>query len=127
MTASLPNIILSLSKYSILNAVNSEDLVPFGVKSSVDGWHVIQFSGGKNAPTIFDLTLVWKVDSARFANKVDGQRGEQRPLLKLRTDVNRLTPKIERVLERLPSWCSLFGKSTSPYTLAFLSSLPVNF
>uniref|UniRef100_A0A2N9F291 Vacuolar membrane protease n=1 Tax=Fagus sylvatica TaxID=28930 RepID=A0A2N9F291_FAGSY len=107
--------------------VNSEELVPFGVKSSIDGWHVIQFSGGKNAPTIFDLTLVWKVDSARFANKVDGQRGEQRPLLKLRTDVNRLTPKIERVLERLPSWCSLFGKSTSPYTLAFLSSLPVNF
>jgi hypothetical protein len=114
MTTSLPNIILS-------NVVNSEELVPPGDKSSSDGWHIIQFSGGKNAPTIFDLTLFWKKNSTRSTHKVDG-----RPLLKLRTDLDRLTPKTERVLLKLPAWCSLFGKSTSPHTLAFLTSLPVN-
>ncbi|KAE9611425.1 hypothetical protein Lalb_Chr06g0162341 [Lupinus albus] len=49
------------------------------------------------------------------------------PLLKLRTDVNRLTPITQRVLTNLPSWCSLFGKFTSPHTLAFLINLPINF
>ncbi|XP_050250124.1 uncharacterized protein LOC126697256 isoform X4 [Quercus robur] len=106
---------------------NSEELVQSGVKSSVDGWHIIQFSGGKHSPTIFNLTLIWKSEFMQSAHNVDGQRGEQRPLLKLRTDWNRLTPKTEMVLEKLPSWCSLFGKSTSPHTLAFLTSLPVDF
>ncbi|KAM4094253.1 hypothetical protein ACJW30_06G182200 [Castanea mollissima] len=106
---------------------NSQELVQSGIKSSVDGWHIIQFSGGKHSPTIFNLTLIWKSEFTQSAHKVDGQRGEQRPLLKLRTDWNRLTPKTEMVLEKLPSWCSLFGKSTSPHTLAFLTSLPVDF
>ncbi|KAL0538573.1 hypothetical protein IC582_022721 [Cucumis melo] len=99
-----------------------EELVPTGDKSSVDGWHTIQFSGGKDAPTSFALTLFWKKNSTRSVkgNKVPP------PLLKLRTDFNRLTPKAERVISKLPSWCSLFGKSTSPYTLAFLTALPVN-
>ena len=44
-------------------------------------------------------------------------------LLRLRTDMNRLA----RILKNLPSWCSLFGKSTSPFTLAFLTSLPTDF
>ncbi|XP_059458453.1 uncharacterized protein LOC132188059 [Corylus avellana] len=101
--------------------VNSEELVPLGDKSSGDGWHIIQFSGGKNAPTIFDLTLFWKKNSTRSSHKGDGW-----PLLKLRTDVDRITPKTEQVLLKLPPWCSLFGKSTSPHTLAFLTSLPVN-
>ncbi|GLT68007.1 hypothetical protein SLA2020_402720 [Shorea laevis] len=101
--------------------VNSEELVPLGDKSSADGWHIIQFAGGKNAPTIFDLTLFWNKNSTRSTHK-----GDERPLLKLRTDVDRLTPKTERVLSKLPPWCSLFGKSTSPHTLAFLTSLPVN-
>lgn len=117
----LPNIILFVSEYSISNAVNSEELVPLGDKSSADGWHIIQFSGGKNAPTRFDLTLFWKKNSTRLTHKADG-----RPLLKLRTDVDRITPKTEQVLLKLPPWCSLFGKSTSPHTLAFLTSLPVN-
>uniref|UniRef100_A0A5B7BT72 Vacuolar membrane protease n=1 Tax=Davidia involucrata TaxID=16924 RepID=A0A5B7BT72_DAVIN len=100
---------------------NSEELVPFDEKSSIDGWHIIQFSGGRNAPTRFDLTLFWVKNSTRLTHKEDGR------LLKLRTDLDRLTPKAEKVLMKLPPWCSLFGKSTSPHTLAFLSSLPVNF
>ncbi|KAF8402754.1 hypothetical protein HHK36_010844 [Tetracentron sinense] len=106
---------------------NGEVLIPVGNKIGVDGWHIIQFSGGKNAPTRFNLTLYWVKASARLTHKLDRQRSDQRPLLKLRTDVDRLTPKAERVLMKLPPWCSLFGKSTSPYTLAFLTSLPVDF
>ncbi|XP_077250715.1 uncharacterized protein LOC143890059 [Tasmannia lanceolata] len=106
----------------------SEELVPRGNKSNVDGWHIIQFSGGKNAPTRFELTLFWLKNSTQTSHKADEQtKGDSHLLLKLRTDVNRVTPKTARVLEKLPPWCSLFGKSTSPYTLAFLSSLPVDF
>lgn len=107
---------------------NSEELIPYGNKTSVDGWHHIQFSGGKESPRKFELTLFWSVKTMPSADNVDRTViQDQRPLLKLRTDVNRLTPKAERVLAKLPTWCSLFGKSTSPLTLAFLSSLPVNF
>lgn len=112
---------MNIISLRISNAVNSEELVPLGEKSSADGWHIIQFAGGKNAPTIFDLTLFWNKNSTRSTHK-----GDERPLLKLRTDVDRLTPKTERVLSKLPPWCSLFGKSTSPHTLDFLTSLPVN-
>lgn len=75
----------------------------------------------------FDLTLFWVKNSTHLSRKVDGQGEDQHLLLKLRTDVDRLTPKAERVLMKLPPWCSQFGKSTSPHTLAFLSSLPVDF
>lgn len=115
---------LSLSLiFLILNTGNSEELVPFGNKSSIDGWHIIQFSGGKDAPRKFELTLFWFKKSMQSTHNAD----DQRPLIKLRTDVDQLTPKAELVLAKLPAWCSLFGKSTSPYTLAFLSSLPVKF
>lgn len=99
--------------------MNSEELIPVDKKSGVDGWHIIQFSGGKNAPRLFDLTLYWRSGST--------QSTDNGFLLKLRTDVNRLTPITERILEKLPRWCSLFGKSTSPLTLAFLRNLPINF
>lgn len=99
-----------------------EELVPVGDKSSVEGWHTIQFSGGKDAPTSFSLTLFWKKNSTRSVQT----NAVPPPLLKLRTDFNRLTPKAKRVISKLPSWCSLFGKSTSPFTLAFLTALPVN-
>lgn len=102
---------------------DSEELVPLGDKTSADGWHIIQFSGGKSAPTKFDLTLHWVKNYTKVAQ--DGKISD-RSLIKLRTDVDRLTPKTAKVLEKLPSWCSLFGKSTSPHTLAFLSSLPVS-
>ncbi|KAI4382731.1 hypothetical protein MLD38_008656 [Melastoma candidum] len=104
---------------------DSEELIPFDEKSSIDGWHTIQFAGGKNSPTKFNLTLSW----ARRSPQISGSSPDKKNhsmLLKLRTDFNRLTPKAERVLSKLPSWCSLFGKSTSPYTLAFLRSLPVD-
>ena len=110
-----------------LNAANSDELVPADGKGSNDGWHIIQFSGGKNSPRRFDLTLFWRKNYTKSAHNADGQKTEQRPLLKLRTDVNRLTPKASRVLMKLPSWCSQFGKSTSPHNLAFLTSLPVLF
>ncbi|XP_048135040.1 endoplasmic reticulum metallopeptidase 1 isoform X2 [Rhodamnia argentea] len=104
---------------------NSEELIPLHDKSSVDGWHIIQFSGGKKSPTRFDLTLVW-ANSTQIAHDADSQKNQQ-SLLKLRTDMDRLTPKAEKVLMKLPPWCSLFGKSTSPHTLAFLRDLPVGF
>lgn len=104
----------------------SEELVPMEDKSSIHGWHVIQFSGGKNAPTKFDLTLIWAKNSSQFSRQT-GEKNSEKYLLKLRTDVDRLTPKAERVLMKLPSWFSLFGKSTSPYTLAFLAALPIEF
>ncbi|XP_065871502.1 uncharacterized protein [Euphorbia lathyris] len=106
---------------------NSEELVPLDKKSSTDGWHIIQFAGGRQSPRKFVLTLQWVNKSMKPAEDVASRSNEdQQPLLKLRTDVDELTPKAERVLEKLPKWCSQFGKSSSPYNLAFLSSLPVN-
>lgn len=93
-----------------------------GDKTSLDGWRIIQYSGGKNAPSKFDMNLFWAKNSTQSDN-VDGED----LLIKLRTDFDRLTPKAEKVLSKLPSWCAVFGKSTSPQTLSFLNSLPVNF
>ncbi|CAK7325464.1 unnamed protein product [Dovyalis caffra] len=104
---------------------NSEELIPSGNKSSVDGWHHIQFSGGKESPRKFELVLFWLEKTTHSPDNLERTIQDQRPLLKLRTDADRLTPKAERVIEKLPTWCSPFGKSTSPLTLAFLSSLPV--
>ncbi|KAH7662652.1 hypothetical protein IHE45_14G002200 [Dioscorea alata] len=103
--------------------VNSQELIPEDTKSSVNGWHIIQFSGGKDSPTKFHLNLVW-LNNSKIIHKQDE---DSVPLLKLRTDVNRITPKAAGVLEKLPAWCSLFGKSTGPYTLAFVSGLPIEF
>ncbi|CAK9136111.1 unnamed protein product [Ilex paraguariensis] len=104
---------------------DNSELIPLDDKSSTDGWHIIQFSGGKNAPTKFNLTLFWIKNYTQIAHTDDSMT--EHLLLKLRTDVDRLTAPAERVLMKLPAWCSLFGKSTSPPTLAFLSSLPVTF
>ncbi|KAF6166235.1 hypothetical protein GIB67_031019 [Kingdonia uniflora] len=103
------------------------ELIPEGDKTGVDGWHIIQFSGGQNAPKKFNMNLFWRQASPESISKADGLENNRNLLLKLRTDVNRLTPKTEKVLEKLPPWCSIFGKSTSPQTLAFLTSLPVDF
>ncbi|MCL7037503.1 hypothetical protein MKW94_024799 [Papaver nudicaule] len=108
--------------------VNSKELVQIGNNGGVDGWHIIQFSGGKNSPTKFDMSLFWSQNSSRTTQTPYEDKGDRKiPLLKLRTDVNRWTRKAERVLSKLPKWCSLFGKSTSPQALAFLTSLPVDF
>ncbi|XP_062226190.1 uncharacterized protein LOC133924597 [Phragmites australis] len=105
--------------------VDSEKLVLPGDKSEVDGWHTIQFAGGKNSPTKFQLTLFWS-SNATHASATGAKDADLPFLVKLRTDVNRVTPKVAKVLEKLPRWCTPFGKSTSPYTLAFLTALRVN-
>lgn len=107
--------------------VNSDELVPRDEKTSIDGWHIIQFSGGKDSPTKFHLNLFWGSNATHPSQKGYVEAAGAPFLLKLRTDVNRITPKTARVLEKLPLWCTPFGKSTSPYTLAFLTSLPVKF
>uniref|UniRef100_A0ACD5V4G3 Uncharacterized protein n=1 Tax=Avena sativa TaxID=4498 RepID=A0ACD5V4G3_AVESA len=105
--------------------VDSEELVQLGGKSEVDGWHTIQFAGGKSSPTKFQLTLFWS-SNGRHASAEEAKAQDSPLLLKLRTDVDRVTPMVATVLEKLPSWCTPFGKSTSPYTLAFLTALPVD-
>ncbi|KAL8159847.1 hypothetical protein V2J09_001384 [Rumex salicifolius] len=105
---------------------DTEELVPLGNKGSVDGWHIIQFAGGKKSPNKFTITLHWAKNWSSPSKEDDGSENT-RPLLKLRTDVNRLTPKVKKIMSKLPSWCSLFGKSTSPYNLAFLANLPIHF
>nr|XP_043609809.1 endoplasmic reticulum metallopeptidase 1 isoform X1 [Erigeron canadensis] len=110
-----------IEDFRLKDVENGEELIQIGAKSASDGWHIIQFSGGKNAPKRFDLTLYWDNNQTQVTI-VDGEI-----LLKLRTDVDQLTPKVKRILEKLPSWCSLFGKSTSPHTLAFLNNLRVPF
>ncbi|PON50168.1 Peptidase M [Parasponia andersonii] len=116
-----------IEDFALEDTGNLEEIVPAGKKSNVDGWHIIQFSGGKKAPTKLVLTLFWREKSSRSTDRLDGGKDDDGLLLKLRTDINRVTPRVERVLSKLPPWCSLFGKSISPHTLAFLNSLPVNF
>ncbi|KAJ8759909.1 hypothetical protein K2173_010010 [Erythroxylum novogranatense] len=106
---------------------NSEELISMGNKTSVDGWHILQFSGGQGAPRKFELTLHWVKKPIQSDRNIVTELSNERPLLKLRTDVDRMTPKVKRILGKLPAWCSLFGKSTSPLTLSFLNSLPVHF
>ncbi|XP_022684088.1 endoplasmic reticulum metallopeptidase 1 isoform X2 [Setaria italica] len=107
--------------------VDSEKLVLLGGKSEVDGWHTIQFAGGKKSPTKFQLTLYWSNSAAQTSGREANKEAADVPfLVKLRTDVNRVTPQVAKVLEKLPRWCTPFGKSTSPYTLAFLTGLRVD-
>ncbi|XP_062184901.1 uncharacterized protein LOC133888611 isoform X2 [Phragmites australis] len=106
--------------------VDSKKLVLPGDKTEVDGWHTIQFAGGKNSPRKFQLTLFWSSYGTHASAKGAKEAADLPFLLKLRTDVNRVTPKVAKVLEKLPQWCTPFGKSTSPYTLAFLTALHVN-
>ncbi|XP_024525642.1 endoplasmic reticulum metallopeptidase 1 isoform X1 [Selaginella moellendorffii] len=92
-----------------------EMLVPKDDIAGIDGVHVLQFASGKNGPHVFNIELVWqKGISAETSSK---------ELLKLRTDLNVLTPDAAKTLKLLPDFCTLFGKSTSPYTLAYLSRL----
>ncbi|TQD99133.1 hypothetical protein C1H46_015252 [Malus baccata] len=67
------------------DAGSSEELVSLGDMSSVDGWHLIQYSGGQNAPTRFDIALFWSQNSTRMAHEVEWKRDEHTPLLRLRT------------------------------------------
>ncbi|KAE8733406.1 Zn-dependent exopeptidases superfamily protein isoform 2 [Hibiscus syriacus] len=60
------------------------------------------------------------LDAKLTLDSHDMEQSEQRPLMNLRTDLSGvMTPKAEAVLQKLPPWFSLFGKSTSPHTLVF--------
>ncbi|GLJ53167.1 hypothetical protein SUGI_1133080 [Cryptomeria japonica] len=102
-----------------------ETLVPEGDIDGVDGWHTIQFVSNKGGPTKFVLSLFWHHNFTNLPTQ--SHQNKENDLIKLRTDLNTITPKVARILEKLPDWCVLFGKSTSPYTLSYLSSLSVSF
>ncbi|XP_011084329.1 endoplasmic reticulum metallopeptidase 1 isoform X2 [Sesamum indicum] len=112
-----------IDDFRLKDTDSSEELIPLGEKSSVDGWHTIQFSGGRKAPTKFNLSLFWLKN--RTQTTTGGVKNNDRLLLRLRTDVDRSTPPMKTILQKLPPWCSQFGKSTSPHTLAFLTSLSI--
>nr|GMD30212.1 endoplasmic reticulum metallopeptidase 1 isoform X1 [Ipomoea batatas] len=101
----------------------SGELISRGEKNGVDGWHIMRFAGGKNSPTKFDLTLHWHKNSSG-KRVVEGSEGEE-VLVKLRADVNATTPELDKILEKMPSWLSQYGKSASPFTLAYLDTLYV--
>lgn len=94
-----------------------DPLVPVTKALGVDGWHHIQYNTDASGPRNFLLTLHWS------ENDTDENVLK---LLKLRTDVDLTTPEVAKMLENLPKWCLSFGKSTSPYSLAYLASLPVD-
>ncbi|KAI7754782.1 hypothetical protein M8C21_015922, partial [Ambrosia artemisiifolia] len=48
-----------IQDFRLKDAENDEELIQIGTKSGSDGWHNIQYSGGKNAPKRFGLTLYW--------------------------------------------------------------------
>eukprot|EP01018_Ginkgo_biloba_P031316 Gb_39788 [translate_table: standard] len=105
-----------------------EILVPEGNIDGVDGWHIIQFSSEKDGPTHFFLTLFWYHNSTNFSSQTQSHQDSKNDfVIKLRTDVNTITPKVAQTLEKLPKWCVLFGKSTSPYTLSYIYKLSINF
>nr|GMD35325.1 endoplasmic reticulum metallopeptidase 1 isoform X1 [Ipomoea batatas]GMD37040.1 endoplasmic reticulum metallopeptidase 1 isoform X1 [Ipomoea batatas]GME21127.1 endoplasmic reticulum metallopeptidase 1 isoform X1 [Ipomoea batatas] len=101
----------------------SGELISRGEKNGVDGWHIMRFAGGKNSPTKFDLTLHWHKNSSG-KRVVEGSEGEE-VLVKLRADVNATTPELDKILEKMPSWLSQYGKSASPFTLAYFDTLYV--
>eukprot|EP00850_Spirogloea_muscicola_P015246 SM000115S23925 [mRNA] locus=s115:279950:284412:- [translate_table: standard] len=82
-------------------------------------WHIIQFVNGEiEAGGSFARLLIgleWK----------GRPRAAGRPLLKLRADYNHVTEEVADVLQKLPAWCCEFGKSTSPYNLAFVVELDI--
>ncbi|KAL2653870.1 hypothetical protein R1flu_021998 [Riccia fluitans] len=112
----------AVEAFKLVTSSGRQVLVPAGTIVGVNGWHKLQYSSGnREGPNEFYMTLYW------YPNETsDGvERNRDTLVLKLRTDVNHVTPELDRVLSRLPAWCSLFGKSTSPYPLAYLAELKV--
>ncbi|KAI5081712.1 hypothetical protein GOP47_0001455 [Adiantum capillus-veneris] len=91
---------------------------------SVDGWHIMQFVTNQDGPSNFELSLTWSGLTSVSGQNHLRETSYKSMLLKLRTDVNKTTSKLKRTLEKLPSWVSLFGKSTSPYPLSYLITFP---
>ncbi|VFQ64785.1 unnamed protein product [Cuscuta campestris] len=99
----------------------SRELISQGDKNSDNGWHIVQFAGGKDSPTKFELILHWhKTKSGERKNQAD-----ETVLLKLRIDFDQKTAEMVKVLAKLPSWLSQYGKSTSPFNLAYYQTLSV--
>jgi hypothetical protein len=89
--------------------------------TSVDGWHTIQFITDQDGPSSFKLSLIF---TNSMPTRMEGSDMEENLILKLRTDVNQVTPSLERTLQKLPDWVTIFGKSTAPYPLVYLVKLP---
>lgn len=105
-----------------------ETLVPEDDIFGIDGWHTIQFASDMDGPTYFFLTLFWHQNSTNPLSRMSAHQNRESDLLiKLRTDMTTITPKVAQILEKLPNWCVFFGKSTSPYMLSYVSSLSINF
>jgi len=105
-----------------------ETLVPEDDVVGVEGWHTIQYASGMDGPTYFFLTLYWHQNSTSPLSRAGApQNRESDLLIKLRTDMKTITPRVAQILEKLPNWCVFFGKSTSTYMLSYLSSLSINF
>ncbi|OAE27479.1 hypothetical protein AXG93_3911s1620 [Marchantia polymorpha subsp. ruderalis] len=110
----------AVQAFKLETSSDRQVLVPGGAIEGVDGWHNMQFiSGETQGPNDFYLTLYWHPIADALKTNGDNL------LLKLRTDVNLVTPELERVLMKLPTWCALFGKSTAPYPLTYLAELKV--
>ena len=98
-------------------------LAPMRNVTSVDGWHKIQFVTDQDGPSSFKLSLIFTKSVNSMPSSMKGSGMEEGVLLKLRTDVNQVTPTLEKTLQKLPKWVTLFGKSTSPFPLAYLVNL----
>jgi hypothetical protein len=122
------NKVARLQLEAVTDSTPQKSLISTTDISGLDGWHYIQYNGpsiasvygydGIKGPSTFLLTLHW----SKNATDLDAPK-----LLKLRTDVPITTPDAEKMLEDVPKWCLSFGKSTSPYPLAYLATLPVEF
>lgn len=99
-------------------------LAPRRAVSSVNGWHIIQFVTDQAGPSYFELSLFWSNATSSLSQSATSIGSEKSLLLKLRTDVNKTTPKLKRTLQKLPDWVAIFGKSTSAYPLSYLVNLP---
>lgn len=105
-----------------------ETLVPGDDIVGVHGWHIVQFASNMDGPTYFFLTLFWHQNSTSPLSRTGAHKNRENDLLiKLRTDMKTITPRVTQILEKLPNWCVSFGKSTSTYMLSYLSSFSINF
>ncbi|CAH9055150.1 unnamed protein product [Cuscuta epithymum] len=100
------------------------ELISLGEKNILDGWHLVQFAGGRNAPREFKLTLYWrKMKKSWAGEKRFNEDGNL--LLKLRVDYDQQTPEMDMVFKKLPRWVSQLGKSTLPFALAYYQTISV--
>ncbi|KAL3685909.1 hypothetical protein R1sor_003931 [Riccia sorocarpa] len=111
----------AVESFKLETSSDRQVLVPGGKIFGVNGWHNLQYCSGKpTGPDDFYLTLYWHPEEV--SDKVV-ERSRDIQVLRLRTDVNHITPEFDKLVTKLPAWCTLFGKSTGPYPLAYLAEL----